>query len=121
MRDRHGNPLSPGDPVTVCTPQDRPRYHRGKQGIVQSLGRIRVKVKFESKILADGIGPTETFLPEDLELGHEEQPSLQDLVLMARRQYVTQAAELAAEAGIITEAQRHQLVELWRTYTATHP
>lgn len=125
MRDQNGRILAPEDPVTVRPPFDSVdsvgrRYHRA-HGTVVRFGTKRVLIRI-TRGSSDYIdGDEARILPGDLEYGHHGTPRVDDQLaeawLGARRSPVSEAAKLAAEAGIITEHQADSLVQLWHEHT----
>lgn len=122
MRDRNGRILAPGDPVTVRASFDSAgsRYHRA-HGMVVGFGTKRVLIRI-TRGSSDYIDGSEArILPGDLEYGHHGTPRIDDQMTEAmlglKRVPVSEAAELAVEAGIISEHQAESLIQLWHEHT----
>lgn len=126
MRDRHGRSLALEDPVTVKASFDREssRYIRA-HGTVVSFGTKRVLIRITRGSSEYLDGQEARILPEDLEYGHHGTPRTEDqmaeTMLGMKRINVTEAAKLAAQAGIITEHQADSLVRLWHEHTEPVP
>ncbi|MFF8271919.1 hypothetical protein ACF059_31765 [Streptomyces sp. NPDC016562] len=108
--------------MTVYSTSDRPFHLHGSHGVVLSLGIKRVKVELTRAAFESSDGKVETFLPSDLEYGHEGTPrnadKMVETMLEIQRVPVNDAAALAVESGVITKAQGDQLVRLWHDHTA---
>lgn len=117
MRDIAGRYLKPGDPVTVRGPSDRPIYHNNSHGTVMRFGPKRVRVRIVRGAFESHDGQEETFLPEDLEYGYHGSARNADrraeIMLDYKRAILSEAAQLAVNAGIINEVQFRRLVEFW--------
>ncbi|MGW1966206.1 hypothetical protein ACWCPD_38820 [Streptomyces sp. NPDC001935] len=122
MRDRNGRILAPEDPVTVKASFDQvsSRYTRA-HGTVVSFGTKRVLIRITRGSFESTDGTEARVLPEALEYGHHGTPRVDDqwaeAALSMKRLNVREAAELAAQAGIITEHQADSLAQLWHEHT----
>lgn len=122
MRDRTGRVLAPEDPVTVSFPSDRsPGLYSGVHGVVESIGTKRVRIRITRGHSEYTDGRSETFLPADLEYGHHGKPrtsdKMADAMVGLRRANVGEATALAVEAGVITQRQAAEVVQLWIEHT----
>lgn len=122
MRDRHGRILGPEDPVTISASFDAEagRFTRA-HGVVVSFGTKRVLIRITRGSFEHYDGRQVRILPEDLEYGHHGSPRNEDqmaeAVLGLKRANVSEAAKLAAQAGVITDHQADRLVQLWHEHT----
>lgn len=122
MRDRNGRILAPEDPVTVKASFDQvsSRYTRA-HGTVVSFGTKRVLIRITRGSHEYYDGATARVLPEAREYGHHGTPRSEDqfveAMLNMKRGIVSEAAKLAAEAGVITDHQADSLVQLWHEHT----
>ncbi|MFJ2167644.1 hypothetical protein [Streptomyces griseofuscus] len=96
------------------------RYTRS-QGTVVRFGRKLVLIRITRGRYEYIDGTEARVLPEALEYGHHGTPRADDqwaeAALSMKRLNVREAAELAAQAGIITDHQADSLAQLWHEHT----
>jgi hypothetical protein len=93
----------------------------GAHGTVVRFGAKRVHIRLTKSLLEMDHDREVAFLPQHLEHGHHGDPRPQDklpqLMVDMKRANVADAARLAAQAGVITEQQADELVQLWHEHT----
>jgi hypothetical protein len=80
-----------------------------------------VKVRIERAAFENHDGEVVTFLPEDLECGHNGTPRNSDRMTEAmtnvKLEVVAEALQLGLERGILTSSQKQELERAWEEHT----